>query len=202
MRVAAGFHEGAHGAGGFRLAQQHAMHAAPEDLAELPGIVADVLRIGAVHRRLHHHRGRPVARARRPAGDQAEHVLGQTGHVEGAVLHADIDVVGPGLRVLPPLRVGQHVAGMVAGVVDRLPRREQFDRPVDPWRHGIPSKRSRPIVGQNARHGNATARGGGGENTLAPMNATRVPNEAPCPHSHSDCLQSALDYFPDTATDA
>src|SRR5262245_11562244 len=39
VRVAAGFHEGPHRIGTFRLAQKDAMHAAAEDLAELPGVV-------------------------------------------------------------------------------------------------------------------------------------------------------------------
>ena len=112
------------------------MHAAPEDLAELPGVEADIRLIGAVHRRLDDDRRRAVSRAGRPAIDQAAHVLGQPGHVEGAVLHADIDVVGPGAGILATLRVGQHVAGVRAVVVDRLVLRQQFDGPVDASRHG------------------------------------------------------------------
>src|SRR5262249_15906742 len=44
-------------------------------------------------------------------------------------------IIGPGLRILLALRVGQHVAGVMARVVDRLVQREQFDRPIDA-RHG------------------------------------------------------------------
>ena len=58
------------------------------------------------------------------------------GHVEGAVLHADIDVVGPGLGVLAALLVGQHVAGMRAVVVDRLVGFQQLDGAVDALGHG------------------------------------------------------------------
>ena len=120
MRIAAGFDKGAHGIRQLGLAQQNAVHAAAEDLAELPGVEADIGGVGAVDRRLDDDGRRAVARARRSALDEAAHVLGQARHVEGAVLHADIDVVGPGMRVLAALRVGQHVAAMAADVVDRL----------------------------------------------------------------------------------
>src|SRR6185312_13575176 len=49
--VAAGFDEGAHGIGGFRLAQQNAVRAAAEDLAELPCIEPYIRLIRAVDRR-------------------------------------------------------------------------------------------------------------------------------------------------------
>src|SRR5689334_18950517 len=42
MRVTAALDKGAHRARCLGLAEQHAMRAAPEDLAELPGVVADV----------------------------------------------------------------------------------------------------------------------------------------------------------------
>ena len=138
VRVAAGFDEGAHRVGGFRLAEQDAVHAAAEDLAELPGIEAHIRLVGAVHRRFDDHRGRAVAGAGRAAIDEAAHVFGEPGHVEGAVLHADIDVVGPGAGILDALRMGQHVAGMRAGVVDRLVRREQLDGAVDARCHQFP----------------------------------------------------------------
>ena len=95
--------------------------------------------VGAVDRRLDDHRRRAVARARRPAVDQPAHVLGEAGHVERAVLHADIDVVGPGARVLAALRVGQHMAGVLARVVDRLVLLQQLDRAIDAFRHEFPT---------------------------------------------------------------
>ena len=59
-----------------------------------------------------------------------------------AVLHADIDVVGPGAGIVAALRVGQHVAAMRAVVVDRLILRQQFDGAVDAVGHnGSPSGR-------------------------------------------------------------
>ena len=66
MGIAAGFHEGAHRVGGLRLAEQDAVHAAAEDLAELPGVVADVHLVGAVHRRLDDHGRGAVAGPRGP----------------------------------------------------------------------------------------------------------------------------------------
>ena len=85
------------------------MRAAAQDLAELPGVVADMRLVDAVDRRLDDHRRRAVARAGRPALDQPAHIVRQPGHVERAVLHADIDVVGPGAGVLArPARGSAH----------------------------------------------------------------------------------------------
>ena len=136
VRIPTRFDKGVHGVGRFRLAQQYAVHAAAEDLAELPGIEADISGVGSVDRRLDNDCGRAVPRAGRTALDQPRHVFGEPGHVEGAVLHADIDVVGPNLGVFAPLRAGQHMAAVAAGVVDRLILSEQFDRAIDtlrPW---------------------------------------------------------------------
>jgi hypothetical protein len=118
------------------LAEQDAVHAARQDLAELPGIVGDVGSVDAVDRCLDDDGGRPMAGVGRPAIDQAAHVFAERRHVEGAVLHADIDVVGPGLGVLSALLVGQHVAGMRAVVVDRLTGFQELDGAVDAFRHG------------------------------------------------------------------
>ena len=96
------------------------MHAAPEDLAELPGVEADIGGIGAVDRRLDDDGRRAVTRARRAALDEPAHVFGEARHVERPVLHSDIDVIGPDVRVFAPLRVGQRVAAMAAGVIYRL----------------------------------------------------------------------------------
>ena len=59
-----------------------------------------------------------------PPSTRPAHVFGEPGHVERAVLHADIDVVGPGAGILAALRVGQHMAGMGADVIDRLVLRQ------------------------------------------------------------------------------
>ena len=133
--VAAGFHEGAHGFRRFGLAEDDAVHAAAEDLPELPGIVQHIGFRGAVDGRFHHHGGGTMAGAGGAAIDQAAHVGGEAGHVEGAVLHADVDIVGPGAGIDLALLVGEHVPGVVAGVVDADILLQQLDAAVDA-RHG------------------------------------------------------------------
>src|SRR5258708_640410 len=111
------------------------MRAAPEDLAELPGIVADMAFVDAVDRRLDDDRRGAVPGAGRAALDEALEVFGEPGHVEGAVLHPDIDVIGPGAGILAALRAAQHMAGMGAEVIDRLVLRQQLDGAVDAAAH-------------------------------------------------------------------
>jgi hypothetical protein len=135
MRVAAALDKGAHRAGILGLTQENAVHAAAEDLAELPGIEADIGGVGAVDRRFDDNCRGAVTRAGRAALDEALHVLAKPRHVEGAVLHADIDVVGPGAGIRAALRAGQHMAGMGADVIDCLVLRQQLDRAVDAARH-------------------------------------------------------------------
>src|SRR5580700_9671487 len=135
MRVAAAFDKGAHRADRLGLAQEHAMYAAAEDLPELPGIEAEIRLVDAVDRRLDNDRRGAVAGAGWSAFDQAPHVFAKPGHVEGAMLHADVDVVGPGAGIFAALRSRQHMAGMGADVIDRLVLRQEFDRSVDPARH-------------------------------------------------------------------
>ena len=48
------------------------------------------------------------------------HIRVQSGHVEGAVFHTDVKVIGPGVGVLLALIVGQDVSGMTTNVVNRL----------------------------------------------------------------------------------
>ena len=64
-------------------------------------------------------------------------VLGEAGHVEGAMLHADIHVIGPGGGVFPALGVGQHVAAVRSVVVDCLVLFQQLDGAVDPACHAV-----------------------------------------------------------------
>ncbi len=135
VRVAAAFDKGAHRTGGLGLAQQYTVHAAPEDLAELPGVVAHVCFVGAVDRRFDDDGRGAVARARRAGFDKAGQVFGKPGHVEGAVLHPDIDVVGPGAGIFAPLRAVQPIATMTAEIVDRLVLRQQLDGAIDRVRH-------------------------------------------------------------------
>ena len=135
VRIAAGFDKSAHGIRRLRLAQQDAVHAAAQDLAELPGVEVDIGGVDAVDRRFDDDGRGAVAGARRPAVDEAAHILGEARHVERAVLHPDIDVVGPGARVRAALRVGQHMPAMAADVVDRLVLLQQFERAVDAVGH-------------------------------------------------------------------
>ena len=116
MGIAAGFDKGAHRVRRLGLAHQDPVHTAAEDLAELPGVEADIGGVGAVDRRLDDDRRGTVARAGRAAIDETAHVLGEARHVEGAVLHPDIDVVGPTLCVLAPLGIGQHMPAMAARI--------------------------------------------------------------------------------------
>jgi hypothetical protein len=52
MGIAAAFDKGAQRSSRLGLAQQHAVHDAAEDLAELPRVEADISRVGAVDRGL------------------------------------------------------------------------------------------------------------------------------------------------------
>jgi hypothetical protein len=79
------------------------VHPATKDLAELPGVEAHIGSIGTVDRSLDDDGRRAVPRASWAVLDQTLHVFGKTRHVERAVLHPDVDIVGPGIRVLAPL---------------------------------------------------------------------------------------------------
>src|SRR5216683_986837 len=135
VRIAAGFDKGADSVRRLGLAQQDAVRPAAEDLAELPGVEPHVGGVGTVDRSLDDDGRRAVPRPSWTALDQTPHVFGKTRHVERAVLHPDVDIVGPGMRVLAPLCAGQYMAAMTAGVVDRLVARQQFDGAVDAVRH-------------------------------------------------------------------
>ena len=137
VRIAAGFDESAHGVRGFGLAQQDAMYAAAEDLAKLPGIITHMRRVDAVDRRLDDDGRRAVTRPRRPGLDHAVHVGGKARHVEAAVLHADIHVIGPGGGIDAALRRGQHMAAVRPVVIDRLILLQQLDTAIDPRSHGF-----------------------------------------------------------------
>ncbi len=141
MRIAAGFHEGPRSLSAFRLAQQDAVHPAAEDLAELPGVIAHLRGIDAVDRRLDDHRRRAVSRAGRPGIDHAVHVLREARHVEAAVLHADIDVVGPACGIDAALRLGQHVTAVRTVIIDGLILLQKFDAAIDATAHGVCSLR-------------------------------------------------------------
>src|SRR5712691_12541533 len=123
------------------------MHPAAEDLAELPGVVTDMRGVDSIHRCLDDHRRRVVPRPCRPGIDHAAHVPGKAGHVEAAVLHADIHVVGPGSSIDATLRMGQHVAAMRTVIIDRLILLQQFDAATDPLTH----EWSPPTVSGDAR---------------------------------------------------
>ena len=111
------------------------MRPASQDLAKLPGIEANIRLVRAVDRSLHDHRRRAVTRSGRAAIHQPPHIRLEAGHIERPVLHPDIDVIGPGAGVVAPLLMGQHVAAMLAVVINRLPLLQQFDGSVDTVRH-------------------------------------------------------------------
>ena len=111
------------------------MHAAAKDLAELPGVVTHMRGVDSVYRRFDDHRRRAVPRSCRAGIDHAAHIVGKSGHVEAAVLHADIHVVGPGAGIDATLRTGQHMAAMWTVVIDRLILLQQFDAATDPLGH-------------------------------------------------------------------
>ena len=92
----------------------------------MPCIEADIVSIGAVDRGLDDDGWRAVPRAGRAPIDETAHVFGKTGHIERSVLHADINVVGPGVGVLLSLVVGQGMAAMAADVINRLVLLQQF----------------------------------------------------------------------------
>jgi hypothetical protein len=78
-----------------------------------------------------------VAAARRPTVDQAPQILIQPGHIESPVLHAHVDIIGPGAGVEFALFIGENMAGVAAHVIDRLVLRQQFDGAIDAWWHEI-----------------------------------------------------------------
>src|SRR3989441_4606441 len=123
------------------------MHPAAADLAELPGVVAHISGADSIHRGLDDHTRRAMPRPCRPGIDHAAHVFGKAGHVEAAVLHADIHVVGPGPGIDAALRVGQHMAAVRTVVIDRLIVLQQFDGAIDPLSH----EWSPPAVSGEAR---------------------------------------------------
>src|SRR5262249_45368526 len=90
MRIAAEFDKGSDGIGRLGLPHQDPLHAAAEDLPELPGVKADIGSIGAVDRRLDDDGRCAVTRTRWAALDETPHVLGKARHVERAMLHSDI----------------------------------------------------------------------------------------------------------------
>ena len=96
------------------------MHPARQYLPELPGVEADYLFSRTLDGGLDDDRRGAVAAVGRAAVDQSLHAGVQAGHVEGPVLHADVDVVGPGSGVRDALLAGEDVPGVAADVVDRL----------------------------------------------------------------------------------
>src|SRR6516164_9839706 len=107
----------------------------PRNLAKLLGIVTDMRSVDSIHRCLDDHRWRVVPRACWSSIDHAAHVLGKAGHVEAAVLHSDIHVVGPGSSIDATLRTGQLVAAMRTVIIDRLILLQQLDAATDPLTH-------------------------------------------------------------------
>ncbi len=148
MRIAAAFDKRPRRARRLGLAQQNAVRPPPQDLPELPRIEPHMVLVDAVDRRLDDDGRAAVPRPCRPGIDEPGHVSEQPRHIERAVLHPDIDVVGPGTMILAPLRMRQHMPGMVADVVDCLVRRQKLDRAVDAGCHRVAflHYRRRPTV--------------------------------------------------------
>jgi hypothetical protein len=61
MWIPARFDKGANGIRRLRLAEQHPVHATAKDLAELPGIEADIGGVGAIDRRFDDDRRSPMS---------------------------------------------------------------------------------------------------------------------------------------------
>src|SRR5262249_42664418 len=74
-RIAARLHKGPHGVGRLRLAQQHAVHAAGEDLPALPGVIAHHHLVRAVHREFHNDCWGAMAAAGGSPVCQTPHIL-------------------------------------------------------------------------------------------------------------------------------
>src|SRR6185295_14209844 len=102
---------------------------------ELPGVVTHMRGVNSIDRRLDDHRRRAVSRPCRPGVDHTVHIVGKAGHVEAAVLHDDIHVVGPGAGIDAALRMGQQMAAMRTIIIDRLILLQQFDAATDPLTH-------------------------------------------------------------------
>src|SRR4029077_9899827 len=80
-----------------------------------------------------------VPRAGGPPSAEPDHRSGEPRHVERPMLHPDIDVIGPDMRVFAPLRIGQHMAAMATAVINRLVLLQKFDGAIDAVGHGFPS---------------------------------------------------------------
>ena len=112
------------------------MDPAREDLAKLPTVEAHDLLINPFDWRFDDHRGRAMAAGGGTTVNQAAHVVVEPRHIKRAMLHADIDIVGPGVRIKFALLIGDDVASMAAGIIDRLILRQKFNGTVDTGWHG------------------------------------------------------------------
>ena len=65
-------------------------------------------------------------------------VLREARHIESAVLHADIHVIGKGRGVDAALRMGQHMATVRTVIVDRDILLQEFDAAIDTRYHDGP----------------------------------------------------------------
>ena len=130
--VAAAFDVGGHCFRHLGVAQQEGMHAARQELLELPGIGVDG--VGAVPQdRQFDHDGRGrVARGRGPAVQQPLHEFVEGPDVEQAVLHVDANHVGPGAGRGLAAGIGEF---RHARAEDGLPGFEQVNGLVDG--HGV-----------------------------------------------------------------
>ena len=92
---------------------------------------------------------RTMARVGWPSLQETAQIFGQARHIKGTMLHADIDVVGPGMGVLAALRKAQHVTRVLADVVDGLVLRQKLHGTIDAGRHcsSSPAHALREAVG-------------------------------------------------------
>ena len=108
------------------------MYAPRKNLAELPGVEAHDLFRCSLHRRFDDNGRRSVSTASGATVDETAQILIQPGHVEGAMFHTYVDVVGPCSRIFYALRVGEHMPCVSSHIVDRLVLGKQFDGSIDP----------------------------------------------------------------------
>jgi hypothetical protein len=74
----------------------------------------------------------------RASVDEAAHKFIQPWHVEGAMFHADVHVIGPSAGHLLAAFVAKIRSGVAALIVNRLALVEQLDRFVYPFGHQSP----------------------------------------------------------------
>ena len=96
------------------------MNASGKDLSDLPGVVSNFGFTHAVHRQFDVYCGGAMAAVGWAAVGEPSHEVVESGHIEGTVLHADVDAVGPGFRQLFAALVREVGSGVGAHCEDGL----------------------------------------------------------------------------------